>query len=157
MKVLLSEKELKCSCRRYGCVEPLSSGPAVVRAFIARGGSLRNDCETELDEVARAAQRGDHAARAAFEDAGGWLGVAISNVMNVLNPKVITVGGGVILASTAIDPVRGGPYLRAAIMRAGELAFEGLDEVTSIVPAATGNDGGLLGAALLGYRERYAR
>lgn len=157
-KVELSGMGVKCSCRRYGCVEPLSSGPAVVRAFIARGGSLRNDGgESELDEVAHAARRGDAAAVAAFEDAGGWLGVAISNIMNVLNPKVITVGGGVILASTAIDSEPGGPYLREATRRAGELALQGLDEVTSIMPAATQNDGGLLGAALLGYRERYAR
>lgn len=148
MKVAL-DSDVICSCGRTGCVETVASAPAIVRLFA--GGEGRGDA-TGFDDVVNAARNGDPAALVAFDSAGRWLGVAISNVINVLNPRFITVGGGVLVASQAIDPVGGGPYLRAAVQRARELAFEDVAEATTIIPSRYGNDGGIIGAALMALR-----
>ncbi|MGD0309690.1 MAG: ROK family protein, partial [Acidobacteriota bacterium] len=99
--------------------------------------------------IAEAASAGSAEALRAFEVAGSWLGVAISNVINVLNPRFITIGGGVVLASMTVGGDEGGPYLRAAVRRARELAFEDVAQETRIVPSRYGNDSGMFGAALL--------
>lgn len=145
MKVALAS-DIVCSCGRTGCVETVASGPAISRAFGTETGTRE---PVEFDVVATAAGRGNQKALAAFEDAGAWLGVAISNVINVLNPRYITVGGGVVLASQAIDGADGGPYLRSAVERARQLAFEDIARDTVIRPSRYGNDGGLIGAALI--------
>jgi glucokinase len=140
-----------CSCGNQGCVETLASGPAIARSF---GGMLEKDGDrrTErltFDDAFLAARAGDPRAVRAFELAGGWLGAAISNVINVLNPRHITIGGGVMEASAELEPIDGGPYLRSAIRRASELAFEDIAAATVITPVTLGNDGGLVGAASL--------
>jgi glucokinase len=142
--------EVVCSCGRHGCVETLASGPAIARSFgesLGRTG-VDQDRRPTFEQAFLAARDGNPGALRAFELAGEWLGVAMSNVINVLNPRHITVGGGVLLASADLDD-DGGPYLRSAIRRAHELAFEDIAEATLITPASAGNDGGLLGAALL--------
>jgi glucokinase len=144
MKVSL-ESKIVCSCGRMGCVETLAAGPAIVRGYAA---ATARKVGT-LDAVATAAVEGDPVAVRAFEEAGGWLGVALGNVINILNPRYITVGGGVIDASMRIDVMSGGPYLNAAVRRATELAFEDIAADTRIEMAKYGNNGGLVGAALL--------
>ena len=134
------ESDVLCSCGHKNCVETLASSQAIARLY---GASIR-DCER-----GRSVPPTFEETFKAFELAGEWLGVAISNVINVLNPHCITVGGGVILASAKLANKDGGPYLESAIHRARELAFKDVAEETIIKAASAGNDGGLLGAALL--------
>lgn len=144
------ESEIVCSCGHTGCVETLASGKAIARLFgeLNRDADIQNDTPT-FAEAFDAARTGNQQALRAFELAGKWLGVAISNVINVLNPRYITVGGGVMLASIALSTENGGPYMASAIRSAHELAFTDVAEETIIRPASAGNDGGLIGAALL--------
>jgi glucokinase len=136
------DKSITCSCQRYGCVETVASAPAVVRAFSDEQG-------TSLGDVVSAARAGDHRALTAFTDAGAWLGIAIANVMNMIDPGAITIGGGLVLASHDVHADDGGPYVRAAIRTARQMALRRIAEVTEISQAVHGNDGGLIGAALL--------
>lgn len=140
---------VECSCGRTGCVETLAAGPAIVRAYLEFGGRNKGIGTLAFDDIFDAARSGDQLAIKAFSHCGRWLGVALSNVINVLNPRRITIGGGVMQASMDLGPARGGPYLESAIASANELAFEDVAAETAIEPAAGGNDGGLLGAALL--------
>ena len=144
------ESDLVCSCGRRNCVETLASSKAISYSF---GKFIENDSKNinslpTFEDIVFAAREGNLDAIRAFEVAGEWLGVAISNVINVLNPHYITVGGGVILASAGLRETDGGPYLASAISSARELAFADVAEETIIRSASTGNDGGLLGAAL---------
>ena len=145
MKVDLCSRVV-CSCGRTGCVETVASGPSILRAYSL---STSSSEPITLDAIAELARRGNSEAIDAFTMAGSWLGVAISNIINLLNPRFITVGGGVLLSSSTINDAEGGPYLQAAITRAHELAFEDIAAATRIVIARYGNNGGLLGAALL--------
>jgi len=150
MKVAL-DRDVVCSCGRTGCVETVASGPAIVRQFVEETGVLG---EIDFEGVVTAAASGRLEAVRAFEIAGSWLGVAVSNIINVLNPRYITVGGGVMLASAQLAGAAGGPYLNAAIRRAKELAFEDIAEGTRINGGRYGNDGGMIGAALLAGRQQ---
>jgi len=145
------ESEIICSCRHKNCVETLASSQAIARFFkeLIRKDGRNNDTQITFEETAFEARNGNQLAIRAFEIAGEWLGIAISNIINVLNPRYITVGGGVILASSELSSNDGGPYLSSAIRRSHELAFKDVAEETIIRSASAGNDGGLLGAAML--------
>ena len=141
-----------CSCGQTGCVEILAAAPAVVRYFDqTRGG---DDTESSsFATVTEAAQGGDPAAIEAFSTAGRWLGIGLGNAMNVLNPSKVTVGGGVIVASAAIDPVtEGDPYFTAVGEGVAIAAHRRVFASATICTARFGNDGGLLGAAQLAAR-----
>ncbi|HKO52147.1 MAG TPA: ROK family protein [Polyangiaceae bacterium] len=101
----------------------------------------------------RPGNNGDMIAAAAFRRAGEWLGIAISDLMNILNPAVITIGGGVVLAAATLGDAGSNPFVEAAIAKAALLAHPGLMPVTRISSAVYGNDGGLVGAALMAARS----
>jgi glucokinase len=66
----------------------------------------RSETPTPL-QVAQAAEGGSVAARGIFEGAGRWIGQALANVVCVLNPRVVIVGGGVALAGDLLlEPIR---------------------------------------------------
>ena len=137
-----------CSCRKAGCVETLASAPAIARAWREHGavGDLR---EAGFEEIAALASRGDERAARVITDAGRHLGYAVANVISILNPQVITIGGGVVAATEHIgDGAGGGPYVEAAAGTARELVFPRVAAQTQILPASYGNEGGLIGAAL---------
>ena len=92
-------------------------------------------------EAAKLARGGEPRCRGAFRKAGEALGIALSGLVNAFNPEAICIGGGMAPAlDLMIDDIWA--ELRA---RAFRLALEGLE----VVPAALGNDAGLLGAAFL--------
>lgn len=146
------ETQTVCSCKRYGCVETVASAPAIVRFFEAKDGQKTSGTSMTLSDVVTSANAGNKIAVEAFKTAGTWLGIAMSTVMNILNPGVITIGGGVPLAAAGIDGQKDcDVFVTAAIERARELAHRRVAAATKICPAKYGNDGGMVGAALMTY------
>jgi glucokinase len=98
-----------CGCGRRGCLETVSSGTAIARAAIK---AVQQGIPTVLQEKAKreltapdvfsAAAKGDAAAASILEEALFYLGVGLVNVVNLLNPQVIVIGGGVAEAGDAI-------------------------------------------------------
>lgn len=78
-----------CYCGRAGCIETFLSGPGLSRDFTARTGS-----ELPAFEIAARADRGDAAALAAIERYERRFAKAIASVINVVDPDVIVLGGG---------------------------------------------------------------
>jgi len=98
-----------------------------------------------VEAVARAAWDGDPVAREIYARAAAALGVGVTNLVNLLNPAMVIIGGGVARAGELIfAPVR-------RIVR--EEAFERPGSAVQIVPAALGDDVGVVGAAAV-VRER---
>jgi glucokinase len=121
-----------CGCGNPGCVE------AYVRAasVAAAGG------RTTVAEVVGAARDGDERALGALAQAGTWLGVAIANIVVVLNPERVVVGGGVAECGDLIlEPARAEMRRRVLIVAEVE---------TEIVRAELGYEAGAVGAALWG-------
>lgn len=95
----------RCGCGRRGCLEALASGTAIARegkaaieagrAPLLRGLVQQAGMEVDAELVARAASEGDLDAAGIIRQAGLALGIGLGNLVNVLNPDLIVVGGGV--------------------------------------------------------------
>lgn len=135
-----------CGCGSQGCLEQYSSATAVVR--IARelsskipGSVLELQSGVTAQDVYKAALEGDEAAVRTFEQMGYYLGIALAGLINVLNPEVIVLGGGMSAAWDAfIEVVRGQIEKRA---------FRGPAVRVKLVRAELGDDAGILGVASL--------
>ena len=127
-----------CGCGNRGCVEAFAAGAALSRL----GG------RDSPRAVFRAAAAGDERARAAVEAVVGRLAVGIANLVTVLWPERVVVGGGVAAA---------GEQLLVPLRRAVAAASPLVDPASyEIVAAALGPAAGAIGAALWG-RERAGR
>lgn len=93
--------EIMCRCGNFGCLEAMASGPAVAAALVAAGVPA-----TSGEDVLDLARRGNLAAIAAMRQAGRDIGDVLAACVNLLNPSVIVIGGG--LASA-------GEYLMAGV------------------------------------------
>lgn len=139
----------RCGCGNYGCLEAYASGPAIARRAIEaveRGAesSLRAMLEADplsitAQVVYEAAEAGDGLAREVVQDTARILGAAIANLVNVFNPEVVVVCGGVTLAGESLFA----PLRREVTRR----AFRPAVEVCRIVPGALTGSAGVYGAA----------
>jgi len=127
-----------CYCGRRGCVETYLAGPAIERAYAARsGGKALN-----LPEIAVLARDGEPVASGLIAERVEVFGRAISIVVNVLDPDVIVLGGGVSNLDALYDD--GVKALRRWVFN---------DELlTRVVKNELGDSAGVLGAALLDAR-----
>jgi len=121
-----------CGCGNRGCVEAY-----------ARADQLSAACGTATpEEAVRAAQVGDARALAGLADVGRYLGIGIANMVTVITPDRIVLGGGVAAAGELLF----GP-IRAEIAR--RVTTTSVDEVT-MVAAELGTLAGAIGAAVHG-------
>ena len=145
---------IRCGCGNRGCWEVYASGNALVRearelvgSGALNGLALSDACGGDLStlmghHVTTVAQAGDPAAVELLADLGRWLGEGVASIAAVLDPELVVVGGGVVAAGELLL----GPA-RAAYGR--QLSGRGHRPVAQIVPAALGNDAGMIGAAAL--------
>ena len=137
-----------CNLGHEGCLEALCSGTAIAlraREEIARGREslLRERARTggaiTAHDVATAAAAGDPLALEVWTRATTFLGLAIGSFINIFDPARVIVGGGV---------SRSWPLLREPLLAAaGRVVMSPERRRVDVVPAALGDDSGLLGAA----------
>lgn len=91
-----------CGCGSRGCLEALAAGPAIARSAYAalalspdRVSHLRDYVDISAKTVADLAHQGDELATEVLCQAAAYLGIAIANVVNVLDVSCVIVGGGV--------------------------------------------------------------
>lgn len=138
-----------CNCGSNGCLETLASGTAVAREAIRRIKNGERSTLTETmdeienvtaEEVGQAANKGDTLALEVITEAAYYLGVGLANLVNIFNPDIIIIGGGLSkLGDFLLEPAR-------KVVR--ERAFRLPSQVVSIVPSKLGDDAGILGAAI---------
>jgi glucokinase len=138
----------RCGCGQRGHLEAVASGTAIARAARQRIDDGEDSALAGLDEpltaelVGRAAQAGDELAAAVIREAAEWLGLALASFAHLFNPEVFVLGGGVSqLGALLFDPIQ--QSLQNNIMDPSYL--DGLQ----ILPAALGDDAGLVGAMVL--------
>jgi glucokinase len=121
-----------CGCGNRGCLE----------AF-ARADRIAAACGTETAEAAfQAARAADPRAIAGLALVGRYLGIGIANMIVVVNPDVVVIGGGI---SAAFDLLKG-PIEAELRERVHTTALEGV----RVVPAELGTWAGAIGAAVYG-------
>jgi glucokinase len=134
----------QCNCGNRGCVEVYASATGMVRRFkeLLKGGtpSALKDCdEITAKMINDAALKGDKASLDIIEETGRYLGIAIVNIMHILNPAMIVLAGGMIGSGELLmNPIREVTTQRA---------FEASYKDTEIVFSQLGNDAGIIGAA----------
>ena len=147
-----------CGCGRRGCFEQYASGNALVR--FARAGASREPGRAAVllelaggdpaavsgPMVTDAARAGDPVAREAFDSVGHWLGTGLADLVQILDPQVLVVGGGVIEAGELL--LR--PARRSYV---DSLAQRGRLPVAEVRAAEMGNSAGVVGAADLARRQ----
>ncbi|UUX94139.1 ROK family protein [Aquabacterium sp. J223] len=132
-----------CYCGRRGCVETLLSGPAIARDHEAATGQRRSAIE-----LAAAALAGDATARATLDRHAERLARGLAMVIDLLDPDVIVLGGGVSRMAHLYEQV---PQRWTAHVFSGGLQ----DAVrTRLAPALHGDASGVRGAAWLGRALR---
>ncbi len=139
---------LRCNCGNIGCWETLASGTALAREAVRR---IREGANTSIIELVNgdmskidakvvflAAQQGDELAQKLISRLGYYLGVGLVNLVNIFNPELILVGGGVAKIGDLL--------LQPAINLVKERAFRAPTTAVEIKPALLGDDSGVLGA-----------
>lgn len=142
---------LQCTCGNRGCLEVYTTVPALVRLgrrcvldrpesmlhHITGGDYLKVTSEKIID----CAKQGDYVALSIMDEYVKYLSMGICNILNVLDPDIIAIGGGLSGA---------GDFLLDKIIKAseGRGIFEN-QKYADIKLAKSGNDAGLIGAAML--------
>jgi glucokinase len=128
-----------CPCGARGCVERIASGPNIARRALEAGWRPGPGGDTSAAAVAEAARAGDPVAAASFERAARALAAGIAATATLVEIEIAVIGGGV---------ARAGEVLFAPLRRAlGEFATLSFVRGLHVVPAQTGTDAGLVGAA----------
>jgi glucokinase len=125
----------ECNCGSRGCLETYCSATAIEKRARAVDGLRGLTTET----IYRLALKGETAARELLEEAGTYLGIGLANLVNLLNPEAIVIGGGVAGAWDILIP----PAEREMKVR----AFKRPAERVRLLKAGLGDDAGILGAA----------
>ncbi len=145
-----------CSCGNHGCFEALASRTAIFRAIKSAVKAGQKTVLTQMlgpkledlrsGDIRKALLQGDLPVRHIIDEAARFTGIAVANVINLLNPEVIMLGGGVIEAledemmSTIIDT-------------AHAYAMPHTAKGIHISATRLGDDAGIVGAAVLALQN----
>jgi glucokinase len=146
----------RCKCGNYGCLEAYASGPSIAeRAREALAGDttsmLHRMVDGQLDRLTAAtvydaAQKGDEIALDVVRETARFLGTGLANLLNVFNPDVVVIAGGVTKAGAALFE----PMNREVRKR----AFRAAVDACRIVPGALPGTAGVVGAVATFIQQR---
>lgn len=148
----------QCGCGNHGCLEAMAQRDAIIERAVlkfqsGRPSLLADAVEYQADKITPAlisqyAEKGDEVCLETMAETGHWVGIGVANMINVLNPEMVIIGGGISQA---------GDVLWKPIMRGvrSYAIYESL-QVCQIVPAELGDDAGIMGgvAMVLNALER---
>lgn len=147
---------MRCKCGNFGCLETVASIDAVLkklRVILKRGdgtssllaqGDLDPD-ELTADDVYQAVLAGDGLACQLWDEVAAYLGVALANTMNILNPAKVLIGGDIL---PIVDYLL--PRIREVVVAR---VFDPLKAALQIEPVGLGENAVAVGAATLVFRE----
>ncbi|PYU88418.1 MAG: transcriptional regulator [Acidobacteria bacterium] len=144
--------------KQIGCFEAEAAGPAVARRAVDLAGrvpsrmlELAGGCLSSItaETVAEAARRNDEPARRVLEETAKYLGMGIANIVSILNPQIVVLGGGLMQAGDLLlDPLRREVREWAQPLAARSVRIE----LTQL-----GEEAGVLGSARLALEENCVR
>ena|SRR6266487_2027515 len=155
--MFVKENGPKCSCGGYGHLEAIASAQAISRAII-RLSTEHSETETAIrritgdsaeritaEQVFRLATEGDKVAQSIVQDVQTCLGIALANIVNLINPGVIILGGQVAQAGEVlIEPLQ---------ERVHELCLAAANSSLRIVQSSFGSEANIVGAVTLALQD----
>lgn len=147
--MIIHEGGLLCGCGKRGCLEAYASATGVIKRTLTaiREGEksmLTDSVSNRLEDITceliyKTAEKGDRLSRCIVEETAKYLGIGIANIVNILNPEMIILSGGMIAAGDLLfKPVK--KYVQENALAS---AIEGVE----IVPADLAGNAGAIGAA----------
>jgi glucokinase len=149
----------RCKCGNYGCLEAYASGPNIAARAVegvesGNESSLPRYVDGDLSRITaqvvyEAANDGDAYALEVVKETAKILGAGVANVINIFNPQVVVICGGVTLAGDSLfNPLRSETRRRA---------FKPATEVCRIVPGELTGTAGVYGAAAVFMRQTWGK
>lgn len=120
----------RCNCGNRGCLEALVGNRTIIR----RGGMSPQELEL-------AAKKGNKTAIKIWQEVGEYIGIVLAGIVNVLNPELIVIGGGIAKAGNLI--------MRSIRETVKKRAVPIARDIVKIEFSKLGDDAGILGAAAL--------
>lgn len=146
----------KCACGNNGCFEALASRSAIFQHIHAAIKDGEKTILTEMlgpdladlrsGDLRKAIRRGDKLVDRIVAEAAEYIGVAVGNLINILNPEVVVLGGGVI---EALED----EMMSVIVKTAMESALSGTAKGISIIASKLADEAGITGGAVLARRE----
>jgi glucokinase len=146
----------KCGCGNKGCFEALASRTAIFQQIKAGVKDGQKTILTEMlgddlsdlrsGDLRKAIRRGDKFVDRVVEGAAEYIGIATANLVNILGPEVVVLGGGVIEALAD-------EMMSVIVETATDYAMPGAMKGVEIVASKLGDSAGITGAAVLAKRE----
>jgi glucokinase len=141
----------KCNCGGIGCLEMYASAPAMVkdarwllrrdRKSVIRELIQEDASKLTTEVIFEAEKKGDVLASNVINQACAYLGAGIASAVNLLNPQVVVIGGGVSEGGLS--------FIRRIEKEVKGRAFPSATKNLKVVRAKLGNDAGFIGAAML--------
>lgn len=143
----------KCGCGNHGCLEAMAGRDAIIERAVKKiqAGMLSPMAESKAVDfqadkitpalIAEYAEAGDAVCVETMLETGRWVGIGVANMINILNPEMVIIGGGISQAGEILWS----PLLRTVKAHA---IFESR-EACRIVPAQLGDDAGIMGGVTL--------
>jgi glucokinase len=154
--MVLEIKGPKCGCGNRGCLEALASRTAIFKKIESAVKAGQKTILTEMlgpdlkdlrsGDLRKAIRKGDKFVERVIEEAAEYTGIAVGNLINIFNPEIVVLGGGV------IDALEG-EMMAIIIETAKDYAMPGTAKGIEIVASKVGDDAGILGGAVLARRE----
>jgi glucokinase len=138
----------ECSCGNTGCLEMYASARGIVQSYceeLAVSRASENVGGITSEKIYQSARDGNAIARRVMKDMGRMLGIGIANLINIFNPQMIVIGGGVKDAWPL--------FIGATHEEVMRRAFQVPAERTEIVPSLLGDDAGMVGAAAVAIQH----
>jgi len=146
----------KCGCGNKGCFEALASRTAIFQQIKAGIKDGQKTLLTEMlgedladlrsGDLRKAIRRGDKFVDRVIEGASEYIGIATANLINILNPEVFVLGGGVI---EALED----EMMSVIVETAKDYAMPGTLKGVEIIASKLGDNAGITGAAVLARKE----
>lgn len=146
----------KCACGNNGCLEALASRTAIFRQIKEAVGEGQKTVLTEMlgpkledlrsGDLRKAIRRGDKFVSRIIEQAAEYTGIAVANLINLLSPEVVVLGGGVI---EALED----EMMSIITETANKRALAGTAKGIQIVASKLGDEAGISGGAVLARRQ----
>jgi glucokinase len=142
----------KCNCGNRGCFEALASRSAIFRRIHSAVKDGQKTILTEMlgdnladlrsGDLRKALRKGDKLVERIIEEAAEYTGIAVGNIINLINPQYVVLGGGLI---DALED----EMMAIIVETAKDYAMTGTSKGVEIIASSLGDHAGITGAAVL--------
>lgn len=150
--IMVDQNGPKCACGNYGCLEALVSARSMVEKAqrLVKQGLIADFTDVDsitIDDIISSAKTGNEAARVILVEAAGYLGLAVANLINTINPSKIVLGKELVKFSEDIlEHLKNIAYAKALKYPASRV---------EIITSELGEDTSALGAAIIPLKKLF--